>query len=117
MKSHEFIQAAANMLSALAQAGKSDDTAQTTSAVMTQVEPEYDDKTEKTGVFVAPLQAKLELLKKAVDVDSIYDQGGEDSDMTGYGADNEDELAQMKKLSGINVVVADEAASDEPLDV
>jgi hypothetical protein len=54
--------------------------------------------------FVPPLQAKIELLKKAVDVDSIYDQGG-------------DELGQMKKRAGINPVVADEAGSDEPLDV
>jgi hypothetical protein len=118
MKSYEFIQAAANMLSALAQAGKSDDSAQPNSAVMVQVEPEYDDKTEKTGVLVPPLQAKIELLKKAVNVDSIYDKTGEDSDMTGYGADNEDdELDQIRKLSGINPVVTDEAASDEPLDV
>ena len=62
-----------------------------------------DDNTE-AGTFVPPLQAKIELLKKAVDVDSIYDQGG-------------DELAQMKKMAGINPVVADEAASDEPLDI
>ena len=54
--------------------------------------------------FVPPLQTKIELLKKAVDVDSIYDQGG-------------DELQQMKKMAGINPVVADEAAGDEPLDV
>jgi hypothetical protein len=54
--------------------------------------------------FVPPLQTKIELLKKAVDVDSIYDEGG-------------DELAQMKKRAGINPVVADEAASDEPLDI
>jgi hypothetical protein len=58
------------------------------------------------GIFVPPLQAKLELLKKAVDVDSIYD-----------GCDSGDELTQMKKMAGINPVVADEAASDEPLDV
>jgi hypothetical protein len=54
--------------------------------------------------FVPPLQTKIELLKKAVDVDSIYDKGG-------------DELAQMKKMAGINPVVTDEAGSDEPLDV
>ena len=54
--------------------------------------------------FVPPLQTKIELLKKAVDVDNIYDKGG-------------DELAQMKKMAGINPVVADEAASDEPLDI
>ena len=54
--------------------------------------------------FVPPLQTKIELLKKAVDVDSIYDKGG-------------DEIAQLKKSAGINPVVADEAAGDEPLDV
>lgn len=106
MKSHEFIQAAADILGALAQAGKSDEAAQPNSVSMTQVEPEYDDHSDNTGIFVAPLQAKLELLKKAVDVDSFYDKPGED-----------DELTQIKKLSGINPVVTDEAGSDEPLDV
>jgi hypothetical protein len=69
------------------------------------------------GVFVPPLQAKIELLKKAVDVDSIYDQAGPDEDLTGHGADNEDDIARMKKMAGIHPVVADEGASDEPLDV
>jgi hypothetical protein len=53
--------------------------------------------------FVPPLQTKIELLKKAVDVDSIYDQGG-------------DELEQMKKRAGINPVALDAAADDEPLE-
>ena len=69
------------------------------------------------AIFVPPLQAKIELLKKAVDVDSIYDQCGEDSDLTGQGADNEDELSRMRKMAGINPVIADEAASDDPLGV
>jgi hypothetical protein len=69
------------------------------------------------GVFVPPLQAKIELLKKAVEVDSIYDQTGPDEDLTGHGADNEDDIARMKQMAGINPVVTDEAASDEPLDV
>ena len=60
---------------------------------------------EVQGVFVPPLQAKIELLKKAVDVDSIYDN------------DSDNDLTQMKKMAGINPVVADEAASDEPLDM
>lgn len=60
---------------------------------------------QDANVFVPPLQAKIELLKKAVNVDNIYDQQGQD------------ELDRMKKLSGINVVATDEAASDEPLDV
>ena len=67
-------------------------------------QPETEQPQTAVTTFVPPLQAKIELLKKAVDVDSIYDQGG-------------DELEQMKKHAGINPVVADEAGSDEPLDV
>jgi hypothetical protein len=74
------------------------------------------DNSEVQGVFVPPLQAKIELLKKAVDVDSIYDQCGPDEDLTGHGADNENDLARMRKMAGINPVVTDEAASDEPFD-
>ena len=61
MKSHEFIQAAANMLAAFGdkQEPEADITA---SGKLHQVEPELDDKTEKGGMFVPPLQAKLELL-------------------------------------------------------
>jgi len=67
-------------------------------------EPAAEQPQVAVTTFVPPLQAKIELLKKAVDVDSVYDQGG-------------DELAQMKKRAGINPVVTDEAGSDEPLDV
>ena len=116
MKSHEFIQAAADMLAAFG-GEQSQAPVQPNRAVMTPVQPELDDKTENVGIFVSPLQAKLELLKKAVNVDSIYDETGEDSDLTGHGDDNEDELDQIKKLSGISAVVVDEAGSDEPLDV
>jgi hypothetical protein len=116
MKSNEFIQAAAEFLGALG-GSSSPQQVQPNRAVMTPVQADNTDNTE-AGVFVAPLQAKLELLKKAVNVDSIYDEQGEDSDMTGHGADNEDdELDQIKKLSGISAVVVDEAGSDEPLDV
>jgi hypothetical protein len=67
-------------------------------------QPASEQPQTAVTTFVPPLQTKIELLKKAVDVDSIYDKGG-------------DELSQMKKMAGINPVVADEAASDEPLDV
>jgi hypothetical protein len=85
-------------------------------ASLTPVSVDNIDHTD-AGTFVPPLQAKIELLKKAVNVDSIYDQTGPDEDLTGHGADNEDDLARMKKMAGINPVVADEAGSDEPLDV
>ena len=71
-----------------------------------ELEPVSADNTDHAdgNKFVPPLQTKIELLKKAVDVDSVYDDEG-------------DELSQMKKMAGINPVVADEAGSDEPLDV
>lgn len=64
-----------------------------------------------SGVFVPPLQAKLELLKKSVGVENIYDAQGDD--LTGHG----DDLQRMKELSGINPTTQDELGSDEPLDV
>lgn len=64
--------------------------------------------TPDQGTFVPPLQAKLELLKKSVGVDSVYDQGGPDEQLTGQGADNEqDPLARMKKMAGIHVAGED----------
>lgn len=66
------------------------------------------------GVFVPPLQAKIELLKKSVDVDNIYDNSGEAGDLTDCVPD---ELDRVKQLSGVNVVAQQEAGSDEPLDV
>ena len=72
---------------------------------------------QDSGTFVPPLQAKIELLKKSVNVDNVYDPGGPDETLTGKGADNKDELARMRQMAGIHPAVADEAANDEPLDV
>jgi len=54
--------------------------------------------------FVPPLQAKIELLKRATGVNNVYNQ--EDND-----------LARMQQMAGIHPVVADEAGSNEPLDI
>jgi len=73
---------------------------------MDVVEPGADTDMQK---YVPPLQAKIELLKKATGVASTYDESGE-----------QDELAQMKKMAGIkspHPVVQDMAGEDEPLDV
>jgi hypothetical protein len=86
-------------------------------AELTPVQVSNTDNTDPGGVFVPPLQAKLELLKKAVNVDNVYNQGDDDGDMTDQGNDNEDQFSRIRKLAGINPVVTDEAASDEPLDV
>lgn len=113
MKMSEILRQLSDMVAAAEQGQGDQHTAQTPgtanqSAELSPVQVDNNDETEPGGVFVPPLQAKLELLKKAVDVDNVYSQpdGGD-----------EDEVARMKKLSGINTVVTDEAASDEPLDV
>ena len=67
-------------------------------------QPSAEQPQVAVTTFVPPLQAKIELLKKAVEVDSIYDRGG-------------DEIEQLKKSAGIHPVVASEAADDEPLDI
>ena len=67
-------------------------------------------------LFVPPLQLKLELLKKATGVDSIYtDEEGEEEPTHSY-----DELSAIKRNAGmedLNPVVFDALGDDEPLDV
>ncbi len=101
MKSHEFIQAAADILAAAANANQEPPVDITVSGKLHPVEPELDDKSD-TLTMVAPLQQKLELLKKAVDVDSYfdannpgYDPGPNDGDKT------QEELIQIKRLAGV----------------
>jgi hypothetical protein len=65
--------------------------------------PTNGDADAGTGVFVPPLQAKLEILKKSVGLDNVYDGQG-------------DELDQMKKMAGLPHAVQQEAADDEPFD-
>ena len=51
-------------------------------------------------LFLPPLQLKIELLKKATGVDTVYD-----------------ELDAIKRNAGISVVALDALGDDEPLDV
>lgn len=116
MKASEILRGLAELLAGLEQ---SQQASEPQVAVVSKFTPDTQepDSAQQGGVFVPPLQAKLELLKKAVNVDSIYDETGADEDLTGHGADNEDELARMRKMAGINPVVADEGASEDPLDI
>ena len=52
--------------------------------------------------MVPPLQQKLELLKKVSGVPNMFDQG-------------EDELDDIKKLTGIKAVIAHEAGEDNDI--
>jgi hypothetical protein len=62
-----------------------------------------DQDVDVTGVMIPPLQAKLELLKKATGVDNVYDSEGPD------------ELDDIKKLTGIKAVVQHVAGEDNDI--
>jgi hypothetical protein len=66
-------------------------------------------------VFIPPLQLKIELLKKATGVESVYDEDGEECKTQHHY----DDLAAIKRNAGIdtNPVVLDALGDDEPLDV
>lgn len=102
MKSHEFIRAAAEMLGHLAQdSGTAQQDLQPNRAVLTPVEPELDDNTDKK-TMVGPLQQKLELLKKAVDVSSYFDEGEPGFDPgPEEGFKTDEELEEIKRLAGV----------------
>lgn len=121
MRASEILRGLADLIAAAEQGSGENQMGQTPEtpnhAELTAVKVDHEDQTDKGGVFVPPLQAKIELLKKSVNVDNVYDQGGPEEELTGHGDDN-DELGQIKQLSGIkNVVATAEAADDEPLDV
>lgn len=71
---------------------------------MHEVEADTEDHTDTT-TMVAPLQQKLELLKRAVGVDNMYDT-----------VDQEDELGQILKIAGVPTATIFDAGDDEPLD-
>jgi hypothetical protein len=62
-----------------------------------------DTGLEDNPVMIPPLQQKLELLKKATGVDNVYD------------SEEPDELDDIKKLTGIKAVIAQEAGEDNDI--
>ena len=63
--------------------------------------------------MIAPLQQKLELLKKAVDVDSYYDNH-DDSGQSEVEVDVvPDEVEDMKRLAGIMILGGDDSDAVE----
>jgi hypothetical protein len=74
-------------------------------------------------IFMPPLQQKQELLKKAVGVENVYDDGTpeeqheestpEDDDMS---AERDDIVDRIKRLSGIPTAAIQELSNDEVFD-
>jgi hypothetical protein len=74
------------------------------------------DKELPLDTMVPPLQQKIELLKRAVDIDNVFD--GTPIDKTTNGdEDYKQEIQAISRNAGINPVVLDAAGDDEPLDV
>ena len=106
MKMSDILRDLADKLSAIENGSGNDEQHQDT------LEPVEVDRTASdevdSGHYMPPLQQKLELLKKAVDVPSAFDQNGNGVP---------DELDAIKKNAGINPAVVHIASDDEPLDV
>lgn len=73
--------------------------------------------------MVPPLQLKLELLKRAVDVENIYSENNGDQDplasnykTTPMSEEETRALESMKKAAGVNALIRNEMSDDEPLD-
>jgi hypothetical protein len=75
------------------------------------------------NTFLPPLQQKQELLKKAVGVENVYDDGGpehqhaeetaEEDDMT---TERDDIVDRIKKLSGVPRAAIQELSNDDVFD-
>ena len=81
--------------------------------------PSGNDKGPK-DVFLPPLQQKQELLKKAVGVENVYDDGrpSDASDETAEAPDPEQEdlLDRIKRMAGVPVAAVQELSNDEVFD-
>jgi hypothetical protein len=75
------------------------------------------------NTFLPPLQQKQELLKKAVGVENVYDDGGPEHQHAEETA-NEDEMTverddivdRIKKLSGVPTAAVQELSNDDVFD-
>ena len=86
--------------------------------------PSGNDKGPE-DVFLPPLQQKQELLKKAVGVENVYDDGGpaeqheadesqtEQDDMSN---ERQDIVDRIKKLSGVPTAAVQELSNDDVVD-
>ena len=75
---------------------------------------------EPEELFLPPLQQKMELLKKAVDVENIYDDGrpGDESDENAEAPtpEEEDALERIKRMAGVPIAAVQELSNEEVFD-
>ena len=120
MKPSEILRSLADMIDARQQSNPLGEPGALSPRIMPKTDFESEEvDTDDNGLakqpadlFVPPLQLKLELLKRATDVDNIYADSEENSEANSY-----DELDMIKRNAGLNPVVIDALGDDEPLDV
>jgi len=75
---------------------------------------------EPANLFLPPLQQKQELLKKAVGVDNVYDDGppadSSDENAESPTPEEEDLLDRIKRMAGVPVAAIQELSNDSVLD-
>ena len=75
---------------------------------------------EPEDLFLPPLQQKQELLKKAVGVDNVYDDGqpanSNDENAEAPTPEEEDLLDRIKRMAGVPVAAIQELSNDSVLD-
>ena len=75
---------------------------------------------EPEELFIPPLQQKQELLKKAVGVENIYDDGrpgdAGDENAEAPTPEEEDLLQRIKRMAGVPVAAVQELSNDEVFD-
>ena len=82
-------------------------------------ETEAGNDKEPEDLFLPPLQQKQELLKKAVGVENIYDDGrpgDQDENADAPTPEQEDIINRIKQLSGVPVAAVQELSNDEVFD-
>lgn len=77
--------------------------------------PRNQDAGSEDDVMIPPLQLKMELLKKAVGVDNVYDPGEARADQA-HGVQPEDELEIIRRHAGVPVAAMMELSNDEIID-
>ena len=75
---------------------------------------------EPEDLFLPPLQQKQELLKKAVGVENVYDDGQpanpSDENAEAPTPEEEDLLDWIKRMAGVPIAAIQELSNDEVLD-
>ena len=75
--------------------------------------PDNQDAGADDEVMIPPLQLKMELLKRAVGVDNVYDPGEPRADEAQGG---EDDIRRMQRHAGIPMAAVMELGNDEITD-